>query len=134
MSEILNCNVRESHFRKDLFGIFEILEHPLLSKHSQSVVQSGSRLYRAILIKGNSTTYIFLTKFQSFRCIYIFQNTLIKLSVTEFSRVLNCTTIVLFYIKKWLHQRQFLEISWGEIIPTKKSVMGFYFGSNLQYL
>ena len=37
---------KKAHFRKDFLGIFEILEHALLSKHSQnvSVVQSGSRL------------------------------------------------------------------------------------------
>ena len=37
---------KKTHFRKDFLGIFEILEHVLLSKHSQnvSVVQSGSRL------------------------------------------------------------------------------------------
>ena len=49
MSEILDYRAvtleKKAHFRKDLFGIFEILEHPLLSKHSQnvSVVQCGSR-------------------------------------------------------------------------------------------
>ena len=49
MSEILDCRAvtleKKAHFRKDLFGIFEILEHSLLSKHSQnvSVVQCGSR-------------------------------------------------------------------------------------------
>ena len=63
----------------------------------------------------------------------LFQNTLIKLSVMEFSGVLNYTPIVLFYIKKWLHQGQFVDIFIGEIIPTKKSVMGSYFGNNLQY-
>ena len=50
MSESLDCRgvalEKKAHFRKDFFGIFEILEHPLLSKHSQnvSVAQSGSRL------------------------------------------------------------------------------------------
>ena len=52
----------------------------------------------------------------------------------EFSRVLDYTPTVLFYIKKWLHQGQFLEIFRAEIIPSKKSVMDSYFGSNLQYL
>ena len=48
-SDILDCRAvtleKKTHFRKHFFGIFEILEHPLLSKHSQnvSVVQSGSR-------------------------------------------------------------------------------------------
>ena len=41
MSEILDCKAvaleRKAHFRKYFFGIFEILEHPLLSQHSQNV-------------------------------------------------------------------------------------------------
>ena len=40
--------------------------------------------------------------------------------------------MVLFYTKKSLHQAQFVEILRGEIIPTKKSMMDSYFGSNLQ--
>ena len=56
----------------------------------------------------------------------LFQKTLIKSSVMGFSRVLDCTPIVLFYIKKWLHQGQFLEIFRGEIIPTKISVMDYF--------
>ena len=50
MSEILDCRAvaleKKAHFCKYLCGIFEILEHPFLSEHSQnvSVVQSGSRL------------------------------------------------------------------------------------------
>ena len=66
--------------------------------------------------------------------VQLFQNTLIWSSVMEYSSVLDCTSIVLFYIKKWFHQGQFLEIFRGEIIPTKKSVIDSYFGSNLQYL
>ena len=51
MSEILDWRAvtleKKAHFRNDFFGIFEILEHPLLSKQSQnvSVVQSGSRFW-----------------------------------------------------------------------------------------
>ena len=41
MSEILGWRAvaleKKVHFRKDFLGIFEILEHPLLSKHSQNV-------------------------------------------------------------------------------------------------
>ena len=41
MSEILDCRAvaleKKAHFRKYVFGIFEILEHPLLSQHSQNV-------------------------------------------------------------------------------------------------
>ena len=41
MSEILDCKAvaleRKTHFRKYFFGIFEILEHPLLSQQSQNV-------------------------------------------------------------------------------------------------
>ena len=49
MSEIVNCRAvaleKKGHFRKEFFGVFEILEHPILSKHSQvSVLQSGSGL------------------------------------------------------------------------------------------
>ena len=50
MSEILDYRPvmleKKAHFRKDFLEIFEILEHPLLSKHPQnvSVVQSDSRL------------------------------------------------------------------------------------------
>ena len=42
--------------------------------------------------------------------------------------------MVLSYIKKWLHQGQFLETFGGEVIPTKMSVMVSYFGSSLQYV
>ena len=51
MSEILDWRAvtleKKALFRNDFFGIFEILEHPLLSKQSQnvSVVQSGSRFW-----------------------------------------------------------------------------------------
>ena len=51
MSEILDWRVvtleKKAHFRNDFFGIFEILEHLLVSKQSQnvSVVQSGSRFW-----------------------------------------------------------------------------------------
>ena len=62
MSEILDCRAvaleKKAHFRKDFFGIFEILECPFLSEHSQNVS----------VIKWSSTTYFFLTMFQSFRC------------------------------------------------------------------
>ena len=41
MPEILDCRAaaleKKAHFRKDFFGIFEILEYPLLSQHSQNV-------------------------------------------------------------------------------------------------
>ena len=57
-------------------------------------------------MEGNSTTYFFSDNFPKFS-VQLFQNTLIKWSVMKFSRVL-------FYIKKWLHQGQFLEI-----IPSK---------------
>ena len=49
MAEILDCRAvtleKKPLFRKDFFGIFEILEHRLPSNHPQnvSVVQSGSR-------------------------------------------------------------------------------------------
>ena len=51
MSEILDWRAvtleKKAHFRNDFFGIFEILEHLLVSKQSQnvSVVQSGSRFW-----------------------------------------------------------------------------------------
>ena len=89
MSKILDCRAvaleKKALFRKDFFGNFEILEHPLYSKHSQSasVVQSGrlqtifvQRVRQAVdyirapLIKGNSPTYFFLTIFHSFRSRY----------------------------------------------------------------
>ena len=55
MSEILDCPAialdKKAHFRKDFFGIFEILEHLFLSEHSQnaSVVKSGSRLQTIVV-------------------------------------------------------------------------------------
>ena len=55
MSEILDCRAvaleKKAHFRKDFFGIFEILEHLFLSEHSQnaSVVKSGSRLQTIVV-------------------------------------------------------------------------------------
>ena len=103
MSEILNCRVvvleKKTHFRKYIFRFFEILEHPFLSQHSRnvSVVQCGSRLQNVILqatlIKGNSTTYFYLTIFRSFGCSYF------KTSVREFSRVLDCTPQFCFVLK-----------------------------------
>ena len=50
MQEILDGRAvpleKRGHFRKDFFGIFEILENPFLSEHSQntSVALSGNRL------------------------------------------------------------------------------------------
>ena len=55
MSEILDCRAvaleKKAHFRKDFFGIFEILEHLFLSEHSQntSVVKSGNRLQTIVV-------------------------------------------------------------------------------------
>ena len=43
-------------------------------------------------------------------------------------------TIVLFCIKKQLHQGQYLEVFRGGILATKSSVVESYFGSNQQYL
>ena len=49
-SEFRDCRAvaleKNTHSRKDYFGISEILEHPFLSEHSQnvSVMQSGRRL------------------------------------------------------------------------------------------
>ena len=51
MSEIMGCRAvaleKKAQFCKYFFGIFENLEHPFLSEHSQnvSVMQSGSRLW-----------------------------------------------------------------------------------------
>ena len=48
-------------------------------------------------------------------------------------RVLEFWTAEYSCIKKWLHQRQFLEIFENEVISKKKSVMGSYSRSNLKY-
>ena len=50
MSEILDCRAvaleKKAPFRKDFFGISEILENPFLTEHSEnvSIAQSRSRL------------------------------------------------------------------------------------------
>ena len=46
-------------------------------------------------------------------------------------RVLEFWTAEYSCIKKWLHQRQFLETFEDEIIPTKSSVMGSYSDNDL---
>ena len=66
----------------------------------------------------------------------LFQFILMKSSVAESSRVPECRLscpCALPCIRKWLHQEQFLEIFADEIIPAKKYVMNFYFGSNPYY-
>ena len=68
------CNVKEKGvvLRKDLFEIFEILEHSFLPKRFQKVsvveflVRWDVDCGHTNLPKGNSPTYVFLESFQSF--------------------------------------------------------------------
>ena len=121
--EILDCsNItsdKKRQFCRYIFGICKILEHPFSSEHLQKNICSRdfslwtfiSGSSRPVVLKENSTAYVFLDIFQSF------QNTLMKSSVTD-----------------WLHQRQFLEIFEDEIILTqKKFTIDSYSGNDLQY-
>ena len=68
-------NISRDNFTKVFLGIFENLELLLLREKFQKsicdeVFSSDVNCSRAILIKRNSTTYVFLDIFQSFLCSY----------------------------------------------------------------
>ena len=78
-------------------------------------------------LKRNSPIYVLLGIFQNIgAAISKHSHQIIR------DRVLEFWTVDYSCIKKWLHQRQFHEIFEDEIIPTEKSVMDSYSGSNLQ--
>ena len=72
------CNVSEKEdFCKYFFGIFEILENSFLSELFKKNICRGvfrsavdEDCFHAIVLKKDSTTYILLDIYQSFRCSY----------------------------------------------------------------
>ena len=81
----------EDSFCKDFFGILNILEHPFFSEqfpkcNSTVVHQQTVDCIRATLLKGNSTSCLFLMFFQ------VFGAAISKLAheIILFSRVLGC--------------------------------------------
>ena len=120
LTESVFVEVRTSGLQGcSVFGIFEILEHLLLSKHIQtvSVVQC---CIRATLIIGNSTTCDILIILQSFRRSFFktllwnhLWQTLVEFWAADYSPLL------------------YEKLSRGETSRTK---MDSYFCSNLQQL
>ena len=76
--------------------------------------------------------YVLPDIFQSFWCSY-FKTPLMKSFVPEYIKVLGCRLKFCVLIKKWLHQRKFLEIFEDEVVSMKKSLMDFHSDSNAQY-
>ena len=119
-SELQGGNIREKNTLSQIyFQIFRNFRTPFLSQHSRnvSVVQCGSRLQnlilQATLIKGNSTRYFYLTIFRSFRCSKF------KISVMEFSRVLDCTPQSCFVLKNNSNRDNTLKFLEVEFSPLK---------------
>ena len=125
---VAGCRVvaleKKRQFRKDFFYNFKILEHPFLSEHFQNV--SISSVVRqqvvdcicATLLKKNSTTYVFLTIFQSFLA-QLFQNIFMRSSVTELSRVLGCRLQSCLVLKSDSTRDNFLKLLEVELSPQK---------------
>ena len=112
----------------DIFETFEILEHSLLPMPSQKSVCSGvsspvdCRLWSYKFIKRKLSYIRFSWKFLKF-LVQLFQNTLMKTSVMKFSTNLGCWQYSFALIKKWLPQRQFLEVFRDEIFLKETFVM-----------
>ena len=62
--------------------------------------------------------------------VQLFEKTLMKSSVKDFSRVMGCRLQSCVILKSYTTMRQVLEVFGGEIIPTKKSALHSY----LEYL
>ena len=142
MSEILDCRAvalkKKAHFRKDVLRNFLNFRTPFTFQPLSECICSAVRQQAvgyicATLIKGNSTTYFFSDSFPKFS-VQLFQNTLIKSSVMEFSRVLDCALQSYFILKNDSTRDNFLKFLEVKLFPQKKSVMDSQFGSNLQYL
>ena len=91
-TEVRNSGLQGSSVREKrtvsqkmfFFGIFKILEGPFFSEYFKYVYAVQS-LSPAVDSKGNSTKYVFLIIFYSFRHSYFKRS-----SVANFNRVLRC--------------------------------------------
>ena len=96
-SELQAHNVKEKGavLCKDIFEIFEIIEHSFLPKHYQKSIGGGvsspvcCKLWSYKFIKRKLSYTRFSGKFPKF-LVQLFQNTLMKTSVMDFRSNLGC--------------------------------------------
>ena len=105
----------------DFFGIFEVLEHPFLSEHLQNVSVQCSpgvdcRLYSCDCIKWKLDYIRFSDSFPKFSA-QLFQNALIKSSVTQFSRVMVCRLYLCLILKSDSTSNNFLKFLEVKLSP-----------------
>ena len=79
-------------------------------------VITSRKVSAVYFLKKGAPLCIFPTMFSKV-LLQLFQSTIMKWSMTKFGSVLECWD--LYFIKKWFHQRQFVEIFGDTIIPIK---------------